>query len=356
MKLKIHKRGIIAYLMGLVCSVIFASFYGGPVSYVWLYGMLLIIPFSCFYTLLNYKFLNIFQEIEVHKVTRGEEHRYRVLFENAGILPIHRMGIFTLSDRCNLYEIEDGQEISLTGHEKQEIFSGISCRYAGAYNIGIDRIALSDPFYIYTIELDVPYSFRAIVRPQITNVATKFLDIENLINNTGLKSNRLFEEIPGSDIRAYQKGDSINTINWKVSARLGDLVVRTPDRMEKRTVTILMEAAKQPDNQEDLEFLKQRDIFLEFVVSAAWHFGQQGVPVRLIYPSGDVKESIVDSGESFLDFYSVVADGIFYGSEKTFKEIQRLSSERRMSSYDNETWIIIKESPMEGESNCLICD
>ena len=233
--------------------------------------------------------------------------------------------------------------------------SGIICKYAGAYNIGIDRISLSDPFYMYTVELDVPYNFRTIVRPQITDVATKVLDIENLINNTGLKSNRLFEDTPGSDMRAYQKGDSLNSINWKVSAKHNELMVRTPDKMEKRIVTVLMEAAKTPENREDLEYLKKRDVFLEFVVSAAWHFGEQGVPVRLIYPSGDVKESTVDSQESFMDFYSIVADGIFYGSDKAFQEIKRLATERRNSVYDNDTWIIIREDPDEGESSCIIC-
>ncbi|MBR5635808.1 MAG: DUF58 domain-containing protein [Pseudobutyrivibrio sp.] len=342
--------------MLLALSIAFASNYGGPVSYVWLYGMLLIIPLSIFYTILNYKFLNIFQEIEVYKVTCGEDHRFRVLFENAGIFPIHRMGIYTLGDRCNLYEIQDGQEISLDIHEKNELHSGITCKYAGAYNIGVENVSLSDPFFMYTVKLKVPYSFRAIVRPQITDVAAKVLDIENLINNTGLKSNRLIEDTPGSDMRAYQKGDSLNAINWKVSAKHNELMVRLPDKMEKRTVTILLEAAKIPDNKEDIEYLKKRDIFLEFVVSAAWHFGEQGVPVRLIYPSGDVKESTVDSRESFMDFYSIVADGIFYGSAKTYDEIQRLSADRRNNVYDNETWIIIREDAKEGESNCIICD
>ncbi|SHJ66778.1 DUF58 domain-containing protein [Pseudobutyrivibrio xylanivorans] len=355
MKVRIHKRGVIAYLIGLVLSIIFASYYGGPVSFAWFYGMLLLIPVSILYTILNYKFLNIFQEIEVYKVTKGEEHRYRVLFENAGIFPVHRMGMYTLDDRCSLYEIENGQEISLDNHQKKELLSGITCKYAGAYNIGIDRISLTDPFYMYTVELDVQYNFRAIVRPQITDVAAKVLDIENLINNTGLKSNRLYEDTPGSDMRPYYKGDSLNTINWKVSAKQGELMVRTPDKMEKRTVTILMEASNPPESREDLEYLKKRDIFLEFVVSAAWHFGEQGVPVRLIYPSGDVKESTVDSRESFMDFYSIVADGIFYGSSKAFNEIQRLATERRSKDYECDTWIIIREDPGEGENSCIIC-
>ena len=56
-------------------------------------------------------------------------------------------------------------------------------------------------------------------------------------------------------MRSYQRGDSLNSINWKVSAKHNELMVRLPDKMEKRTVTILLEAAKIPDNKEDIEYV-----------------------------------------------------------------------------------------------------
>ncbi len=342
-------------MTGLVLSIAFASFYGGPVSYVWLYSLLLLIPSSFLYTFLNYRYLNIFQELEVHKLTKGEEHQYRVLFENTGIFPIHRMGIYLLKDRCNIYEIVDGQEISLDVHEKKELTSGITCMYAGAYNIGIDRISLTDPFNVYTIYLPVQYSFRAIVRPRITKLAGEVLDIENLVNNIGLKSNRLYEENPGSDMRNYQIGDSLRKINWKVSAKTGELMVRQPDRMEKKSVTLLLCADREPDSKESIDYLSKRDIFLEFVVSAAWNFGQQSVPVRLVYPSGDVKETIVDSMESFMDFYGTVADGIYYRSSDSYSQIQRMAAEKRSSINEDDTWIIIRETKEPGEENYIIC-
>jgi hypothetical protein len=203
------------------------------------------------------------------------------------------------------------------------------------------------------VELDVPYSFKAVVSPQITDVADEVLDLENQVNSTGLKSRRLPEETPGSDLRPYQPGDPLRAINWKVSARLSELVTRVPDKMEKRTVTILMLAAFVPDQMQDLDFLKKRDFFLEFIVSAAWHFGRQGIPVRLIYPAGKVTESTVDSYESFQEFYGTAADGIFYYSESEFDEIQKLASDLR-STYDKDTWILIREDPGPGEDHCVI--
>lgn len=356
MALSIQKRGIIVYLVVLILSLVFASFYGGPVAFVWLYAILLVIPLSILYTILNYNFLRIYQEIEVHKVTRGENHTYRALIENSGFFPIYKMEIFLFTDRCMLHDVEDGKVITLNSFEKQELTSGIRCRYAGAYNIGIEKISLSDPFGMYTIQIDIPYSFRAVVSPPVTDVANQILEIENLVNSTGLKSDRILEDIPGSDIRPYQIGDSVKSINWKVSARFAELMVRVPDKMEKRTITMLLQAANTPDDKQDIDFLKQRDYFLEFIISAAWHFAQQGVPIRIIYPSGLIAETTVNSYESFMEFYQTVADGIFYSTDKVFEQLQVMAKERRNSVYENATWIIIKENPESGEEFYTICD
>ena len=107
MKITIIKKGLIIYLAALVAGIIFASFYGGPVAYAPLFALFLIIPVSIIYIVLNYAFLRVYQEVEVHKLTKGEEHKYRALVENAGFLPIHNMEIGTFKSRCNLYEIPD---------------------------------------------------------------------------------------------------------------------------------------------------------------------------------------------------------------------------------------------------------
>ncbi len=342
MKIHIYKKNLLIYALLLTGFIVLASFYGGPVSFVPLYALLLLIPVSIAYVFANYHFMSLFQEIEVHKVSKGENHVFRTFIENSGILPIHKMVLTTYHDRCDLYDIPNGAQISLDARGKEELSSKISCKYAGAYNIGIEKVSFADPFRIFSVDIDVPYSFRAIVRPRITDIATKTLDLENLINSTGLKSTRQLEEIPGSDMRPYQKGDALSSINWKVTAKLSDMMVRLPDPMEKRHVTILMYASDTPEIKWDTEFLKKRDYFLEFAVSATYHFGSQNVPVEVIYPSGDIKHSIVDSYDTFLQFYNIVADGIFYSSENVQKELLTIIDAKR-GSYGTGTWIILRE-------------
>ena len=349
MKIRFRHKRMLLYFAVLAGSLVFSSYYGGPASFAWLYAVLLLLPLSALYILANYIFLRVYQEIEVHRPVRGEDHKYRAKIENAGILPIHAMTLHTCSDRCNLYEIGDGQKISLGARESRELVSGISCRYAGTYEIGIHSVSFTDPFALFTVTLRVPYTFRAAVSPPVTDLADRVLDLENRVNSTSLRSSRLSEETPGSDIRPYQRGDPLSSINWKVSARLETLVTRVPDKMEKRTVTVLMQAAYAPDREQDLEFLQKRDFFLEFAVSAVWHFAGQGIPVRLVYPAGRVTRSTADSYETFMDFYSIAADGIFYYSRQEYEQFAALTADLRSSTNEDGTWILIREDPEPGQ-------
>ena len=354
MRIYIHKKSVCIYLLILTGCLIFSSFYGGPVSYALLYALLLIIPFSMIYIFLNYRFLSIYQEAEAHKLTKGEDYSYNAILENSGLLPIHGMKIGVYTDRCRLYEIEDGKAVSLNACEKLNLSSKINCLYAGAYYVGLDSVSFTDPFNIFAVKCDIPYSFRAIVSPRITDMADRALDLENIVNSTGFRSTSMPEDIPSGNLRAYQRGDPISAVNWKVSARLSELVVKMPDPMEKRTVSILMKAADIPEIDRDTEFLKKRDRFLEFAVSAAWHFGRQHLPVKMVYPAGNVKESVVDSYESFMDFYSIIDDGILYASESDFREMDRRFEDIKMGDYDGDTWIIIREDYENCEDFCTV--
>ncbi len=349
MKLKVHKGRLILYFGVLVLSIVFASFYGGPVSYLWLHAMMLLLPLSFFYLFLNYFFLRIYQEVDVIKLTKGETHTYSAVLENVSILPLHKMKLHLYTDRCRLFDMEDEMTVSLNTLERKELSSGIRCMYAGAYYVGIKAITLSDAFHIMDVTMDIPWNFRAIVRPQISDMAASALDIENLRNNTGFKSENKFEEIPGNDMRSYIPGDPLHSINWKISAKFSKLVVRLPEKMEKKTVTLLLFASKAPKDTQDIEFLKKRDSFLEFMISAAWYFSDQGIPLRVLYPSGDIIEKTILTYNDFTEFYDTVTDHIFYGSDSVYEKMQSLSFTQGEQRNESDTWIVIEEDSIQSE-------
>ena len=79
MQIHINIKGLILYLAVLAASLVFASFYGGPLVFAWLYAILFMLPLSGVYILLNYRFLRIFQEIDLHRVSKNHASLLKML-------------------------------------------------------------------------------------------------------------------------------------------------------------------------------------------------------------------------------------------------------------------------------------
>ena len=354
MSIRFDLKGSIIYILLLTACIVFASFFGGLLPFVLLYGILLLLPVSFIYIILNYHYLSVFQELNVHRVVKGEEHKLYISFENRGLLPIHEMELILHSDRCSFSGIGDNESISIEPRNKVKLTPGVVCRYGGTYEIGLKSLGFTDAFGMMKVVFKVPYSFRAIVSPKVTDIANEYLDIENIINSTGSKSTIRTEEIPGNEMRDYYPGDPLKAVNWKVSARLSKLTVRIPDKLDTRTVTLILEASNVPERMQDMEYLKRRDYFLEFAVSAVWYFARRGIPVYVIYPAGKITERQVDSYDSFPQFYSDISGGIAYRSDDEKDRMHKLVQERRQAGDGNETRVIITEDEWPGEGFCVV--
>ena len=356
MSIRLNKRGCIIYILILASAVSFASFYGGTLPFILLYGCLLLVPVSIVCIILNYHHISLYQELSSHRVIKGEKHDLLISFENTGLIPIHEMELVLHSDRCDFEGISDGERISVAPYEKVSLSVKTSCIYGGTYNIGIKSLGFSDVFGIFTVRFNVPYSFRAIVSPKITDSANVYMDIENVVNSVGSKSDIKYEEIPGNDMRRYQPTDPLKLINWKVSVRLNKLMVRIPDKQDTRKITLILEASNVPEREQDIAFLKRRDYFLEFAVSAAWYFTTRGVPVHIIYPSGKITERNVDSFKAFQEFYNDISSGSIYRSDDEKDRMHALAEERRKLGFGDGTRVIILEDEWPDEGFCIIAD
>ncbi len=356
MRIRFNIKALTVYLLILTAGIVLASFYGGLLPFVFLYGMLLLLPLSLVYVILNYHFLSVYQELPDHRVVKGDPHEFLISFENRGFLPIHDMDLILHSDRCDLEGIRDGEKISIAAFSLVKMSSKLACRYGGAYEVGLRELGFSDVFGIMNVIVKVPYTFRAIVSPKITDMADRYLDIENTINSMGSKSDIRTEDIPGNEMREYSPGDPIKTINWKVSARLDKLMVRIPDKMDTRTVTLILEPSASAGDLTETAALERRDCFLEFAVSAAWYFVRRDMPLKVIYPAGKISEKIIGSYESFLDFYKDISGGMSYRSDDEKERMHALAQERRRRGYGNETRVIVLEDEWPGEDFCIVAD
>ena len=317
-----YRRNVprVIYVILLIFSVIYVSNHGGAFSYALFYAVLLYIPFSLLYMIHAVLVLRIYQEIDERLLYKNTEVRYRLTVQNIGVIPVS--GITFHHNDYTMFrdEFTDGV-FSFQPREKLELENGLSCRYSGNYESGVDYYYLRDVFGIICIKKRIDVPLRISVLPNITDVASG--DIEKLFSS---RENRekvpldSFEEILGNDIRKYAEGDPLSRVHWKNYARTGEMFTRLPEHQESGMIHMVLVSGKNTGTKEDM---KRKDSYLEYAVSVCQYFAKRKKPVKLYYYNNGVKSCIVDSLVSFRDFYMEIIERLAREvDEKTESEIR----------------------------------
>ena len=385
--MKINYRRFFIFLIILIAAVVLASYMGGPFPYMCLFSMLFYLPFSAVYIFISNYFFRVYQELPSRRVMKNENQPYTLTIENAGIIRINdaelvmekELTTFDLepgtfnersewktviaSDRTGsenelgLLEEEknadsedkgDKPALNLTPGERVNIHGVISCKYAGIYDVGLISVKFTDPFMLYEASFSGPSSYRVTVMPRITDVANDILDFENMKNSSRIKSAVLREPVPANEIRHYRPGDPLKQIHWKASASAGELISRIPEALDLRKISLILIAEKDTSKKYEPGFIKRRDCFLEFAVSAVYYHVQKGESIQVIYPRGEIKSIQVGSPEGFAKFYEDISKGPFYNKVGDFETIE--AQKASMAENDEDAIIItVRESEYGNE-------
>lgn len=300
------------YMILLVAAWVFISFYGGAFPYMIFYTVVAVLPTAACYIWYAHRHIRIYQELEQHKVRKGEIVNYQLLIENTGFLPIVEIQLQFEEELTEIKGLEGKRKIHIMPGEKLNMNFPMICRYAGTYYIGIKSFQVCDIFRLFSRKFPVLNRFRTSVRPRITNQAESALCFENLLNSTGIKSVDMKENLLEHDLRKYVRGDSLKQIHWKNSAKKQELFVRKSEPADILRITIVMETGVR---SEEVEAVKRKDLFLEFAVSTAYYFCLQSKPVTFLYKKIIPVLKLVDSYDSFYQFYEDIAGGLAYRQE-----------------------------------------
>ena len=296
------KRNRIIYGILWILSLTGISFFGGTVSYG-IFVTLTFLPLVLLiYLLFVYVFFHIFQQIDNKHLVAGRMVPFYFTLMNEYHFGFCSIKIKFYSSFSDISGLDDDTEYELLPKTGIRKYTQLVCRYRGEYEVGIKTVEITDFLRLIRIRYKNREPLRVYVRPDLVEL-TK---IESLDLSQTMFKNSLVNPIePDIEVRKYENGDDIRMINWKASARSGELLVRKMTAQEREGVSILMDTKRYSEDM--AEYLPLENKLLELTIALAYFFVRKNIPVHVYYLDGVLREADVDALDGFDAFYESIS-------------------------------------------------
>ena len=210
------------------------------------------------------------------RVTRGTAMNLVFSVSHASILPV---GEIRLSVGFALGGMR-AEEVSarISPFRRHTFRSRLVCRHRGIYSAGVERVAARDLFGLFEMQKRVKTgNVRVMVLPNAAEVAPMPLEASDM----GVEMRALSPEdnASPSGIRAWQDGDSLKKVHWKLSMRRREVLVRTYEEAARPDTLVLPNLS--PIALDTDGRLKAEDAVCEQSLGAAEAQMKMGFPVRM---------------------------------------------------------------------------
>ncbi len=119
--------------------------------------------------------------------------------------------------------------LSLNPNEQKHLTYQLRPVKRGVYEFGFVRVFAASPIYFFTRKFTLDEAVNVPVYPSYLQLRKyQLMAISNRLNEAGIKKIRRFgHSMEFEQIKEYVQGDDYRTLNWKATARRGQLMVNT---------------------------------------------------------------------------------------------------------------------------------
>ncbi len=232
--MKLNIKNLLAYLFIVAVAVLFMLFLDGPGGSYLLIA--LTTAFILSFALFRWTASTISARITVSEdiLNKGDNVNIKVVLNKRGVIPT---AFVNFSFSCSVHFSSEGQKDFCTvifGQDEYSVEKSFASVFFGSAYAGVDGIFISDYFGIFTYSLALPELRREIrIYPDIPEVSGRDNFARSLTDAVSFDDNEETSQsmvsingVPGYDHRKYVPGDNLKLINWKLSAKRGELLVR----------------------------------------------------------------------------------------------------------------------------------
>lgn len=307
-------------ILSIIGSSIFASYYGGNISYAVFY-LTILLPVICFlYTVYVFFRFKLFQSIGSFLVVKGEWNDYSFIIANEDVITYRNVKVKYLTDRATIEVSNQVNEYSLLPSESERMETRIRCNYRGEYYVGVHSIEITDFLYLFKITYPLVSKLKVTVLPRVVPldnlaIAPQQMDVKNPMNFTSSA-----EEELASEMQRYHRGDSIKRINWKATAKQRELMSRKYYQKPKMQISLFMDLME--IKEEELQVTISEDKIIESTLAIVNYYAKRGTPSQIIYEMNGKKQVSISNIEEFNAFYKACAT-IHFTSKLSVNDLLR---------------------------------
>ncbi|MBO7633367.1 MAG: DUF58 domain-containing protein [Lachnospiraceae bacterium] len=324
-----RKNRIIYYLL-CATALAFASFYGGPVSYTILFGLIFIMPVSLAYLLTVYYFFKIYQSASGKHITAYDPVPYYFVLQNEYLLNFCHIRPNMYSTFSYIESMPADSEYELLPHENARYDTKLICRYRGEYKVGIKSITITDFLKLFRITYHVPEPISVVVAPRITELRS--LRTDNDPTRSSYKENTKIKQYPDAAVRDYIPGDPLKSIHHKLSAKTGNLKSRLYYGEERQGIAIYLDTHR--ISADEYVYIPVENKCLETVLAIANYYSALSVTSTLKYyvsgstASNGLAQAKCSSRREMEGFHALVSEIQFRPDTDSGRSVGLLANDR----------------------------
>ncbi len=294
---------------------IYASRYGGRISYTLLYFVILLPILSFLYTVYVYIRFKYYQKTGNSKIVKEEPTAYFFRIGNEDFLTYSNIKVNFFSDNSKIINAEKKEQYFLLPGQKETIEAELCCKYRGEYHVGAKSFEITDFLNLYRITFPVFSKMQVSVLPRVMKWKYSDFVFEDE-DEKEQDSYRNKEEEADVLVREYQHGDTLKRIQWKTSAKRGKLYTREYRNITKQSICVVLDLSDiflqegEVPSKETKHLgrkLMIEDALIENALSIINDCVIKSVPCEVWYQQKKMKMRHIQNLDHFEAFYEVCA-------------------------------------------------
>jgi uncharacterized protein (DUF58 family) len=315
-------KGHTAVFLGMTgCCLLAALSTGGQLYWLLFLVLALMAALAWASALWAWATLRVSHALGIDRVARDQDISLRFTLGHRGLLPVAPVLVsFWVPDADKILFLR----VLVRPGRPVQTDAPFYCPHVGVFPVGVVCCEVRDVFGLFTLRRQtglnalsvtvVPGTFQ--VRP---------LQFAPGDSGNDAMARATDDASSPADVRAYQEGDELKRVHWKLSMRKREIMVRRFEEPARPDALILMDCAPPAQDPEDAYTL--RDALCETAASVAAAQLAQGNPVRMPLLSAQACDVACDSAAELPFVLDALAQVPFDGTDR-FERVLLLETRR----------------------------